>query len=125
MQKIIATPTAPAAIGPYVQAVETDHLLFTSGQLPLDPATGALAGDTIACQAAQAMDNLCAILHAAGLSCANIVKTTVYLADLQDFAAFNEVYSRYFPNAAPARSCFQVAALPMQARVEIEAIALK
>lgn len=124
MNKAISTSNAPAAVGPYSQAVEASGIIFVSGQLPLDPKTKTMP-DTIAEQAARALDNIAAILEQAGCSMDNVVKTTVLLADMNDFAAVNEVYASYFPNIKPARACYQVARLPMDARLEIEAIAVK
>jgi len=121
---VVQTGTAPAAIGPYSQAIIGQGLVFCSGQIPLDPTTGELvAGDTAA-QARQVMKNLEAVLIAAGSGLAQIVKTTIFLVDLGDFAAVNEVYGSCFASAPPARSTIQVGALPKGARVEIEAIAL-
>lgn len=125
MKKIVSTSLAPAAIGPYSQGVMLDQLIFTSGQIPIDPAQGKIAADTIEGQADQVMKNLRAILAEAGVGMDHIVKTTCFLADLADFAAFNEVYAKYFPENPPARSCFQVAGLPMGAKVEVECIAVK
>jgi 2-iminobutanoate/2-iminopropanoate deaminase len=122
---IISTDKAPAAIGPYAQANVVGSLLFTSGQIPLDTATGELVGATAAEQAAQALENLKAVVEAAGGTMAGVVKTTVFLADIGDFAAVNEVYARYFDGAElPSRSAVAVAALPKGALVEIEAIAV-
>jgi 2-iminobutanoate/2-iminopropanoate deaminase len=119
----ISTPHAPAAIGPYSQAIRADGYLFCSGQLGLDPATGDLvAGDTAA-QAEQALRNLGAVLEAAGLTFEDVVKTTIFLADMADFAAVNAVYGRVVTDPPPARSTVAVAALPKGGRVEIEAIA--
>lgn len=120
---IIATNTAPAAIGPYSQAVAANGFLFCSGQLPLDPATGELVPGGAAEQAGQALKNLKAVLEGAGASLADVVKTTCFLADMGDFAAFNAVYATYFTSDFPARSTFQVAALPKGAKVEVEAVA--
>ena len=120
--KVISTETAPAAIGPYSQAIVTNGLVFASGQIPVDPATGAPAGDTIDTQAEQSCKNVAAILAAAGSDMTKVVKTTCFLADMNDFAAFNEVYARYFINC-PARSCVAVKALPKNALCEIEAVA--
>ncbi|MDO5806728.1 MAG: Rid family detoxifying hydrolase, partial [Eubacteriales bacterium] len=106
MKKVISTSNAPAAIGPYSQAIETDGYVFTSGQIPINPATGEVEGKTIEEQTEQVMHNIGALLEASGLTFANVVKTTCFLADLNDFAAFNAVYAKYFPNEAPARSCF-------------------
>ena len=125
MKKVISTPKAPAAIGPYSQAIETEGYLFTSGQIPIKPATGEVEGTTIEEQAEQVMQNIGAILEEAGLTFANVVKTTCFLADLADFAAFNAVYAKYFPEAAPARSCFAVAGLPKGAKLEVETICIK
>ena len=118
----ISTPSAPAAVGPYSQAIDTGALVFVSGQLPIDPATGTMPEDAVA-QAEQAFANVRAILEAAGLGLANVVKTTVFLADLADFAAVNDAYVRAFRAPFPARSCVQVAAIPKGARLEVEAIA--
>lgn len=125
MKKVISTPKAPAAIGPYSQAIETEGYLFTSGQIPINPATGEVEGTTIEEQAEQVMQNIGAILEETGLTFANVVKTTCFLADLADFAAFNAVYAKYFPEAAPARSCFAVAGLPKGAKLEVETICIK
>ena len=121
----IATPDAPGAIGPYSQAIDTGAHVFCSGQLGLDPSTGALVGEGIAEQTERALQNLGNVLAAAGLGYANVAKTTCFLVDMADFAAFNEVYARFFPEPPPARSTFAVAALPKAARVEIEAIAAR
>ena len=125
MKKIITAPNAPAALGPYSHAVAAGDLLFTSGQLGMDPATGKLAGETIEAQTEQALNNLEAVLAANGMTFANVVKTTIFLADLADFATVNGIYATRFPSDPPARSCFQVAALPAGAKIEIEAIACK
>ena len=125
MKKVISTPKAPAAIGPYSQAIETEQFLFTSGQIPIDPAVGEITADTIEGQAEQVMKNIAAILAEAGLDFSHVVKTTCFLADLNDFAAFNAVYGKYFPEAAPARSCFAVAGLPKGAKLEVETICVK
>jgi 2-iminobutanoate/2-iminopropanoate deaminase len=124
-RQVIATPDAPAAIGPYSQAIALGSLLFTSGQIPLDPKTQAMAEGDIRAQAEQVMRNLEAVLQAGGCAFADVVKSTIFLVDLADFAAVNEVYGRRFAEAPPARSTVQVAALPRGARVEIEMIALK
>ena len=124
MRKPITTDKAPQAIGPYSQAIAAGQLLFLSGQIPLDPATGKLVDGGIAEQTHRVMSNLRAVLTAAGASFDNVVRTTIFLADMKDFAAVNEVYGSYFENPAPARACVQAAALPMQARVEIDAVAL-
>ena len=124
MRKPITTDKAPQAIGPYSQAIAAGQLLFLSGQTPLDPETGKLVDGGIAEQTHRVMSNLRAVLTAAGASFDNVVRTTIFLADMNDFAAVNEVYGSYFENPAPARACVQAAALPMQARVEIDAVAL-
>lgn len=123
MIKKISTSNAPAAIGPYSQAMAVNGMVYTSGQLGLDPTTGDFAGATIAEQAEQSLKNLGAILSEAGTSYDKIVKTTCFLADMGDFAAFNEVYAKYI-TTAPARSCVAVKTLPKNALVEVEAIAV-
>lgn len=123
--KAISTPNAPAAIGPYSQAVAAGNTLYISGQLPIDPATGNFSGSDIAAQTRQSLLNLQAILQANGMDMSHVVKTTVLLADISDFSAMNEVYAQFFHEPFPARAAFQVAALPKAARVEIEAIAVK
>jgi len=120
---IVATDGAPKAIGPYSQAVVVDGTVYTAGQIALDPKTGGIVGQTTPEQTEQVLKNLGAILKAAGSGFELVVKTTVYLADMADFPAMNEVYTRYFPNHKPARSTVQAAALPKAARVEIDAIA--
>ena len=121
----IATDKAPAAIGPYSQGVSIDGLVFTSGQIPVDPATG-LVPETIEEQAARSLSNVKAVLEAAGTSCDKVIKTTVFLSDIGDFGKVNEIYARYFTGPIlPARSCVQVAALPKGVKIEIEAIAVK
>lgn len=125
MNQIIHTDKAPAAIGPYSQAVQAGNLLFVSGQIPIDPATGVFAGADITTQTRQSLTNLRAILEAAGYSCADVVKTTVLLADMADFAAMNAVYAEFFPENCPARAAFAVKELPRGALVEIEAVACK
>lgn len=124
-KKIISTPNAPTAIGPYSQAVEAGGQVFVCGQIPLDPATGALVAGGVAMQAEQALLNLRAVLAAAGLSLGDVVKTTVFLKNLGDFATVNEVYARHFSADCPARSCVEVSRLPKEALVEIEAIAVR
>lgn len=119
---IISTIKAPAAIGPYSQAVCTNGIIVTSGQLPIDPAAGKIVAEGIQDQTEQCFKNLEAILEEADLTVDNIIKTTVYLADIKDFAAMNEIYARHITSDYPARSAFQVAALPMGALVEIEAL---
>lgn len=125
MKKIITAQNAPAALGPYSHAVAAGDLLFTSGQLGMDPATGKLAGESIEAQTEQALKNLDAVLAANGMTFANVVKTTIFLADLGDFSTVNGIYATCFTSEPPARSCFQVAALPAGAKIEIEAIATK
>ena len=122
MNKTISAPNAPAAVGPYCHAKLAGNTLYTSGQLGLVPATGELPAGVEA-QARQALDNLTAVLGAANMTCADVVKTTVFLADINDFAAINAIYAEYFTGEAPARSCVQVAALPAGGLVEIEVIA--
>lgn len=124
MNKTIATPSAPAAIGPYCQGKLCGNTLYTSGQLGLIPSEGKLA-QGVEAQAEQALKNLGAILKEAGMDYDHVVKTTVFLADIKDFAAINAVYAKFFPDSVPARSCFQVAALPMGGLIEIECIAVK
>ena len=122
--KKISTKNAPAAIGPYSQALDLGNLVFVSGQIPIDPATGTMA-DTIEEQAKQSLTNLKNILAEAGLGMENVVKTVVFLADLGDFAAVNAVYETFFADPFPARSCVQVAGIPKGAKVEIECIAVR
>ena len=124
MKTAINTAKAPAAVGPYSQAVKTGNLVFTAGQLGLDPATGEFAGGDVAAQTRQAMENLRAILEAAGTSLDQIVKTTIFVADLADFQTVNAVYAEFFEHAPPARSTVEVAALPLGGLVEIEVIAV-
>ena len=124
MKQTIATKAAPQAIGPYSQAVRAGQFIFTSGQIPLDPATGEFVPGGIAEQTEQVLRNLSAVLEAAGTSISRVVKTTVFLADMNDFAAMNEVYGRFFGAEPPARSTVEAARLPRDARVEIEVIAL-
>lgn len=122
MRKIIQTSNAPAAIGPYSQAIVCGDLVFTSGQIPLDPATGAVVGTDIRAQAEQTMKNLAAVLEASGSSVERVVKTTCFLADMADFAVFNEVYAAHIPSN-PARSCVAVKTLPRGVLCEVEAVA--
>ncbi len=122
MSQIISTAEAPAAIGPYSQAVAAGGLVFTSGQIPLDPQTGGIVGDTIADQAEQVLKNVAAILNAAGTDLNHVVKSTCFLADMGDFAVFNEIYAKYFPTC-PARSCVAVKTLPKNVLVEVEVVA--
>ena len=121
--KVVYTDKAPAAIGPYSQAMILNGVLFTSGQIPVDPATGEISGDTIEVQAEQVMKNLGEVLKEAGSRFENAVKTTCFLADMGDFAKFNEVYAKYFVNK-PARSCVAVKTLPKNVLCEVEAIAV-
>jgi len=123
-REAIATADAPKAIGPYSQAVRMGQLLFCSGQIPLDPATGALVTGDIAAETHRVFANLRAVLAAAGVGFDAVARTTVYLADMNDFAAMNEVYATYFSQPAPARSTIQAAGLPKNARVEIDVIAV-
>ena len=123
MKKIISTNEAPAAIGPYSQAVRAGSLVFCAGQVPLDPKTGQIVSEDITEQTKRVLDNVTAILKAERLTLANLVKTTVFLADFGDFPKMNEVYATYFPENPPARSTVGVSTLPKNARVEIEAIA--
>ena len=125
MNTPIHTPNAPAAIGPYSQAIQTGNMLFVSGQIPIDPATGVFAGEDIATQTRQSLTNVSNILAAAGYSMNDVVKTTVLLADIADFATMNAVYAEFFTENKPARACFAVKDLPRGALVEIEAIAAK
>ncbi len=123
MKKVIATDQAPKAIGPYSQAVISNGFAFLSGQIPLDPATGALVSGGIAEQTARVLENVKAVLGAAGSSLEQVVKTTVYLKDLSQFSAMNEVFARYFPQNPPARAAIEAARLPRDVLVEIDAIA--
>jgi 2-iminobutanoate/2-iminopropanoate deaminase len=121
--KAISTPDAPAAIGPYSQAIRSGDLVFLSGQIPLDPKTGAMVEGSIAAQTDRVLDNLAAVLKAAGCGFENVVRTTIFLVDLGDFQAVNETYGKRFGATPPARATVQVSALPKGARVEIDAIA--
>lgn len=123
MKKVISTPQAPAAIGPYSQAVQVGNLVFTSGQIPIDPATGQFAEGGIKEQTRQSLTNVKAILEEAGLSLSSVVKTTVFLADMADFADMNAVYAEFFTEPYPARSAVAVKSLPKGALIEIEVIA--
>lgn len=120
----ISTDKSPAAIGPYSQALSSGNIVFVSGQIPLNPQTGVMA-DTIEEQTMQSLKNVENILKAAGLSMKNVIKTSVFLSDLNDFAKVNEIYAQFFTEPFPARSCVQVAAIPKGAKVEIECIAVK
>jgi 2-iminobutanoate/2-iminopropanoate deaminase len=124
MKEIIATDQAPSAIGPYSQAVRSGNFVFASGQIPIDPATGEFVAGGIAEQTERVLKNLTAVFEAAGVAMDQIVKTTVFLADLNDFTAMNEVYARFFKENPPARATVQAARLPRDAKVEIEAIAV-
>ena len=124
MKNVIHSQDAPGAVGPYSQAVRAGNLIFTAGQVGLDPGTGKLVEGGIKAQVQQAMENLKAVLAAAGTDFSGVIKATVFLADIREFADLNEVYGRYFPGEYPARSAVQVAALPLGARVEIEMVAM-
>ncbi|MFQ5401166.1 MAG: RidA family protein [Anaerolineae bacterium] len=123
-KKVISTDQAPAAVGPYSQAIRVGKLVYTAGQIALDPVTGIMVEGDIAAQTRQVLQNLQAVLEAAGTSLGNVVKTTVFLLDMAEFAAMNVVYGEFFTGKPPARSTVQVAALPLGARVEIEAVAV-
>lgn len=123
-RSVVSTQQAPNAVGPYSQAIKAGTLVFTAGQIGIVPASGTIEGTTIEEQTHQVLRNLAAVLEAAGSGLDRVVKTTVFLADMGDFKAMNGVYATYFPADPPARSAFQVAALPLGARVEIEAVAL-
>lgn len=124
MNKVIASPNAPKAVGPYSQAIMADNTLYVSGQLPVNPETSSVP-ETIEEQTRQSLANLGAILQEAGLSFSDVVKTTVLLDDIKNFAAMNAVYAEHFSGAFPARVCYQVAALPLGVKVEIDAVAVK
>lgn len=124
MREAIAAPGAPRAIGPYSPAIRAGHLLFISGQIPFDPATGTLVGGDIGAQTDQVMRNIATLLKGAGAGFEHVVRTTVFLADINDFAAMNESYAKFVSDPPPARSTVQVARLPRDARVEIDAIAV-
>ena len=123
MKTPVSTPHAPTPAGPYSQAVRAGSLLFLAGQIPIDPGTGDLVGGDITVQARQALDNIAAVLKAGGLSMADVVRTTVFLADMNDAPAMNEIYGTYFPEPFPTRATVQVARLPRDVRIEIDAIA--
>ena len=125
MKKVISTDKAPAAIGPYSQAIQAGDFLYASGQIPLDPKTGAMVSGGVDEQARQALENAKAVLEAAGYSMQDVVKTTVFITDMGNFAAVNEVYAKYFEKEPPARSCVAVKALPKDALVEVEVVACK
>ncbi|MEE0986979.1 MAG: RidA family protein [Succinivibrionaceae bacterium] len=122
---VINTCDAPAAIGPYVQAIKAGNFLFTSGQIPLDPKTNTLVQGDVKVQARQSCQNLLAVLKEAGMSASDVVKTTCFIKNIEDFAAFNEVYAEFFGAAAPARSCVEVARLPKDVLCEVELVAYK
>lgn len=124
-RQIVATTVVPAAVGPYSQAVWAGELLFCAGQIPLDPATGALVGGGIVEQTVRVLENIKGLLASQGLGLGNVVKTTVFLSDMNHFAAMNEVYARYFPTEPPARSTVQIARLPKDSVVEIEVVACR
>ena len=124
MKKIISTNEAPAAVGPYSQAVRTGSMVFCAGQIPLDPKSGQIVSQDVAEQTRRVLDNLTAVLKSERLTLSDVVKTTVFVTDLADFQTVNEIYAKYFSAQPPARSTVQVAALPKAARVEIEAIAV-
>lgn len=123
MSEVVSTEAAPGAIGPYSQAIKVNGMVFCSGQIPIDPSTGQFASEDVTGQTEQVLKNLSAVLEAAGSSLEQVVKTTVFLADMNDFAAMNEVYGKFFSTNKPARATVQAARLPRDARVEIECIA--
>ena len=125
IKQVLHTDFAPAAVGPYSQAISANNMIFTSGQIPINPASGKIEVTTIEEQTEQVMKNLHYVLARGGVAFDRVIKTTCFLADMNDFAAFNSVYAKYFPENPPARSCVQVAALPMGAKVEVEAIAVQ
>lgn len=125
MKKIITSSKAPAPVGPYSQAVEVNNVLYCSGQIPLNPETGELVMDSIEAQTQQVMENISAVLAAAGLSFEHVFKAAIFITDMSDFSRINEVYAKYFKEEPPARSCVQVAALPKGVNVEIEVIAYR
>ena len=125
MNKVLSTPNAPAAIGPYSQGIQAGSIIFVSGQLPIVPATGALLEGSVGEQTAQSLNNIRNILAESGCTLADVVKTTIFLRDINDFGEVNAAYATFFPENAPARACVQVARLPKDADLEIEAIAVK
>lgn len=125
IKEVLHSDFAPKAVGPYSQAVVTGNLIFTSGQVPIDPKTGKIEAATIEEQTEQVMKNLHYVLAQGGVAFDRVVKTTCFLSDINDFAAFNGVYAKYFPEGAPARSCVEVAALPLGAKVEVEVVAVQ
>lgn len=124
MKKVISTDKAPAAIGPYSQAIEVNGMIYTSGVIPVDPKTGDIP-DTVEAQAVQALSNMTNLLNEAGTSMEKVIKTTVFIKDMNDFAKINEIYARFFTGIYPARSCVEVARLPKDVLLEIEAVAIK
>ena len=125
MQKVISTDKAPAAIGPYSQAIEVNGMVYTLGVIPVDPATGAIVEGGVEAQANQAFKNLCNLVEASGSQVSNIVKTTVLIKEVNDFGTINEIYKKYFKEPFPARSCVEVARLPKDVLLEVEAICFK
>ncbi len=125
MKQVVSTEKAPAAIGPYSQAIVVDNMVYTSGVVPIDPSTGMVVEGDIRVQATRVFDSMKALLEAAGSDCENVVKTTVFIKDMNDFVALNEIYATYFTGDFPARSCVEVARLPKDVLIEMEAIALK
>ena len=125
MQKVISTDKAPAAIGPYSQAIEVNGMVYTSGVIPVDPATGAVVEGGVEAQANQAFKNFCNLVEASGSQVSNIVKTTVFIKEMNDFGTINEIYKKYFKEPFPARSCVEVARLPKDVLLEVEAICFK
>lgn len=125
MKNVIKTDKAPQAIGPYSQAIEVNGMVFTSGVVPIDPATGEVVEGDIKVQATRVFESMKALLEASGSSCEDVIKTTVFIKDMNDFAALNEIYAQYFTGVFPARSCVEVARLPKDVLIEMEAIAQK
>ena len=125
MKEVVNTKLAPAAIGPYSQAIVAGDMVFTSGQIPLSAETGLVVGDDVSAQTVQALDNLMAVLAGAGCGLDDVVKTTVFITDMSKFALVNEIYAKYFTEKAPARSCVEVSKLPKGCLVEVEAIAVR
>lgn len=125
MKHVVKTDKAPQAIGPYSQAVEVNGMVYTSGVVPIDPATGNVVEGDIKIQATRVFDSMKALLEAAGSSCEDVIKTTVFIKDMNDFAALNEIYAEYFTGDFPARSCVEVARLPKDVLIEMEAVAMK
>lgn len=125
MKNVVKTDKAPQAIGPYSQAIEVNGMVYTSGVVPIDPATGDVVEGDVRVQAARVFDSMKALLEAAGSDCESVVKTTVFIKDMNDFGALNEIYAEYFTGVFPARSCVEVARLPKDVLIEMEAIAIK